>query len=330
MRPLAAFALALSLAACATARVDAAPKPLFRDPVHDGAADPSLVRDARSGDWLMFYTNRRADLPVADPPDVAWVHGAAIGIARSRDDGRTWTYDGIADLPVTEPTLWAPNIETIDGVHHMFLTVVPGVFTNWNGARRIVHLVSDDLAHWRFLANVELGSDRVIDATLLRLPDGGWRMWYKDERDDSRIHYADSADLLVWTPRGRALGDATAGEGPKAFRWRGATWLIVDHWRGLGVFRSDDAEHWTAQPECLLATPGSAPTDRAKGQHADVVIRGDRAFLFYFTHQENEPESASDPSWARRSVIQAVELREAGGVLSADREAPTFLDLSGD
>ena len=59
----------------------AAPVPLWRDPVHDGAADASTVRDPATGEWVMFYTNRRANLTVADEKDVSWVHGTAIGIA---------------------------------------------------------------------------------------------------------------------------------------------------------------------------------------------------------------------------------------------------------
>lgn len=322
--------LGLAAGACATApNGRPAPKPLYRDPVHDGAADPSLVRDPATGDWLMFYTNRRADLVLAAENDVSWVHGTAIAIARSRDRGRTWTYQGAAQLPVSEPTLWAPNIESIDGVFHMFLTVVPGVFSDWNAPRRIVHLTGADLAIWRLVGDVDLRSQRVIDATVVRLPAGPWRMWYKDETDDSRIHFADTTDLVTWIPRGRALADAPAGEGPKAFHWRGAYWLIVDHWRGLGVYRNKDAQayEWRAQAGRLLATPGAARTDRAKGQHADVIVNGDRAFLFYFTHQENEPENARDPHWRRRSAIQVAELHESNGVLSVDRDAAVYVDL---
>src|ERR1035437_653705 len=52
----------------------AAPKPLYRDPVHDGAADPSLIWNRAEKKWMMFYTNRRADIPNPDPKDVTWVH----------------------------------------------------------------------------------------------------------------------------------------------------------------------------------------------------------------------------------------------------------------
>jgi hypothetical protein len=66
-----------------------APKPLFRDPVNDGAADPTLIWNRDRREWWMFYTNRRADLPGLAANDVSWVHGTRIGIAVSRDHGAT-------------------------------------------------------------------------------------------------------------------------------------------------------------------------------------------------------------------------------------------------
>ena len=36
------------------------PAPLYRDPVFDGAADPSLIWNDKERAWWVFYTNRRA------------------------------------------------------------------------------------------------------------------------------------------------------------------------------------------------------------------------------------------------------------------------------
>ena len=71
-----------------------ADKPLFRDPVHDGAADPVLCWNRAEKKWFMFYTNRRANVP--DTKGVSWVHGTKIGIAESSDGGATWKYRGTA------------------------------------------------------------------------------------------------------------------------------------------------------------------------------------------------------------------------------------------
>lgn len=140
-----------------------APKPLYRDPVHDGAADPSIVRDRHGRRWLMFYTNRRANIRLTDPKDGSWVHGTHIGIAEYRDGAR-WRYGGVAAIPArcTGSTLWAPNVERFGDTYHMWVTVVPGVFRNWNAPRFIVHLTSKDLKTWTCGERLELGSDRVI------------------------------------------------------------------------------------------------------------------------------------------------------------------------
>lgn len=310
------IAAALLLAAAAPA-----PKPLFRDPVHDGAADASTVYDRAAGEWRMFYTNRRADLAVPDK-DVSWVHGTHIGTATSKD-GASWRYDGVAAIPeqCTGPTLWAPEVQRFRGQWHMWLTVVPGIFQDWNAPRFLVHLTSADLKSWQCGERVELGSDRVIDASVLALPGGGYRMWFNDERQGKSIRYADSEDLKKWTLKGTAV--STPGEGPKVFRWKHKWWLVSDAWKGLLVMRSDDGTDWTRQDEHLLAEPGRAPTDRAKGQHPDVIVAGDRAYLVYFVHQGGEDEARADPNWHRRSVLQMVELTEEDGQLSADRNAPT-------
>jgi hypothetical protein len=302
-----------------------APVPLFRDPVHDGAADASTVYDPATREWVMFYTNRRADLKLADPKDVRWVHGTAIGTARSRT-GATWRYGGTAAIPAscTGPTLWAPEVQRFGNTWHMWLTVVPGVFANWNAPRFLVHLTSKDLKTWTCGERLDLGSDRVIDASVVALPQGGYRLWFNDERAGKSIKYADSPDLKRWTVRGTAV--STPGEGPKAFRWRGAWWLVSDAWKGLLVQRSADAETWVTQPGHLLGEPGTRPTDRAKAQHPDVIVAGDRAYLVYFVHQSGEDAARADPAWGRRSVLQVAELEEKAGILSARRE-PTDIRL---
>jgi hypothetical protein len=305
-----------------------APKPLFRDPVHDGAADQTLIWNSARHEWWMFYTNRRADLKSADPKDVAWVHGTRIGIAVSRDRGATWAYRGIATIPygTAEYTHWAPDIVAWKGTYHMFLTIVPGIFKDWNAPREIVHLTSPDLEKWTFVSKLELGSDRVIDPALYQMPNGVWRIWYKDERDHSHIHYADSKDLDHWTAKGAAITDR-GSEGPKVFRWRGSYWMIVDAWKGLGVYHSADLEHWVAQPNNLLETLGTLATDRSQGHHCDVVVHNGRAFLFYFTHQRDADLDPALTNSARRTVVQVAELAESSGELTVDRDKPAYVDL---
>jgi beta-xylosidase len=309
-------------------------KPLFRDPVYDGAADPVVIWNPHVQRWWMFYTNRRANAP--GQSGVAWVHGTRIGIAESADGGATWDYVGTADVELPkeiggeEPTHWAPEVFTSpDGQHHMFLTVVPGIFEDWGHPRTIVHLTSGALRHWSNAVPFELASDRVIDACVYHLPDGTWRMWYNNERDKKSIYFADSPDLNTWTDRGKAAGTSErGGEGPKVFRWQGHYWMAVDIWDGIRIYRSDDALNWKRQEAHLLREPGKGEDDQVKGGHPDVVVNDGRAYLFYFTHPGRRGEEAQrDGTEQRRSSIQVVELKYDDGWLTCDRDQPTRIHL---
>ena len=305
----------------------AASKPLFRDPVFDGAADPVVVWNRGERRWFLFYTNRRANVP--DLPGVSWVYGSPIGIAESDDGGATWRYRGTAriDYDEGENTFWAPDVLYHAGVYHMFLTFVPGVRTDWSGPRRIVHLTSGDLLRWDYRSTLPLASDKVIDASVLHIPGGAWRLYYNNEEDNKSIYCAGSADLFTWQDGGKVIGDRR-GEGPKVFHWKDRYWMIVDLWQGLGVYHSPDARHWTAQAKNLLDIPGHGPDDGVIGNHADVVVSGGRAYLFYFTHPGRRgPDAAKDASERRRSSIQVVELHCSAGELEADRDQPTYIDL---
>jgi hypothetical protein len=318
-----------------------APKPLFRDPKFDGAADPTLIWNRKEGEWWMFYTNRRANLTgaeaVTDPKDVSWMHGTHIGIAVSRDNGATWLYHGVAKIKFGKKdyTQWAPDIVYDHGKYHMFLVVVPGTFKDWNAPRYIEHFVSSNLERWHFVGRVDTGSDRIIDPTLIHVKDSKgsdnlWRMWYKDELDKSHIYYADSVDLNDWKPKGAAITDRSS-EGPKVFRWKQQNWMIVDSWKGLSVYRSSgptDFVHWTPQPDNILETPGHQPTDRNEGHHCDVVVSEGSAFIFYFTHQMGADLDKSLAFSERRTVIQVAELHESDGVITVDRDAPTHVYLA--
>lgn len=192
--------------------------------------------------------------------------------------------------------------------YHMFLTFVPGIFTNWAHPREIVHLTSKDGIKWNTVGRVDLKSDKVIDACVIRLSDGRWRMWYKDERNPKPLCYADSPDLQNWIPRGNAVTNFT-GEGPKVFRWKGKYWLIADCWRnGMRVWNSDDCTDWKMQDAVLF------------GNHGDAVVSGDRAWWFYFAGPHDLPGS-------RRTAINVAEFSMVNGELIADAYAPAYVRL---
>lgn len=313
------------------------PAPLFTDPIHLAATDPAVV-EGPDGRWWMFYTQRRAgDLG----PGVTWVHGTDIGTAISDDGGLSWNYDGVVagiDPYDGRNTLWAPEVIFAESRFHMFVSHVMGVPSRWGGHdRHVLHHVSDDLVHWSFCGVVPLSSDRVIDAAVHPRPDGGYRIWFKDESNHSWTWAADSDDLDHWGPS-RAVITGDGHEGPNVFELGGTFWLITDEWRGLAVYRSDDLDGW--QPQGLiLHRAGHRTWDETIGRHADVVVGRDAdgsevAWIFYFTHRvEREDELAlpqDDLATAiedHRTAIQVAEIHVVDGLLVCDRDAPVDLDL---
>jgi hypothetical protein len=256
----------------------------------------------------------------------AWVHGTDIGIASSRDQGQSWLYRGVLqglEFEKGRNTFWAPEILWHDGLYHMYVSYVPGVPIDWSGTRHIVHMTSQDLWQWRFESRLALSSERVIDACVFRIPNGQWRMWYKDETNDAHTYMAESRDLYQWQVRGPVITDCPH-EGPNVFFWKGQYWMVTDTWKGLGVYRSQDLEHWERQAD-ILGEPGIRPDDGTNGLHADVLVQGERAYIFYFTHPERAmTDDRHDPQsyTFKRTSIQVAELELREGVLACDRNKP--------
>ncbi|HEX7712565.1 MAG TPA: glycosyl hydrolase [Bacillota bacterium] len=297
--------------------------PLFRDPIYDGAADPTIIWNSEETSWWILYTNRRANVPSFG---VSWVHGTDIGVASSTDGGQNWLYRGTVSGLKFEPgrnTFWAPEVIRHEGIYHMYVSYVKGVPSNWEWDREIIHYTSKDLWNWKFESKLKLSSDRVIDACVCKLPDGIWRMWYKDEVHNSFTCAADSKDLYNW----EVVGPVITGiphEGPNVFYWKGKYWMIADFWRGLMVQRSDDGVNWVRQRD-ILDKPGNRKDDNAYGQHPDILVLGDNAYIFYFTHpgacdQQNIEEEMSYER--KRTSLQVAKLELNGDELVCKRDEP--------
>lgn len=297
--------------------------PLFRDPVFDGAADPVIIWNKEEEAWWIFYTNRRAFGPECG---LAYMHGTDIGIASSSDGGATWIYRGIAQGLAYETgrnTYWAPEILENDGIYHMYVSYVRGIPDNWNHPRKILHYTSQNLWDWRFESELKLSSGKVIDACVIRAADNRWKMWYKDELHGSFSYTAYSDDLYHWTVGEAEITDV-AHEGPNVFFFENHYWMITDFWYGLGVYRSDDCRNWV-RCKNILDQPGKRKDDGSIGNHADVLVKNGRAYIFYFTHPEVSCEERHDPDFQweychRRSSLQVAELTTDGEHLYCDRD----------
>jgi len=301
--------------------------PIYRDALWQGASDPAVIRREGTPEWWMFYTQRRALL---EAPGVEWVHGSRIAVAVSTDGGASWQYRGVVDGldPQGDTALnthWAPEVVRFGGRYHMYLSWIAGTPAEWAGhERHIVHFESDDLETWARVGRVDVGSDFVIDAAVARTPDGLLRMWFKDEAADSTTWSAVSDDGYDWRPEGIVI-DGAPHEGPNVFAFGGSWWLIVDEWRGQGVYRSDDGVAWRRQEALILADPGTHPADRQVGRHADVVVAHGEATVFYFTHPDFDGIELAEatPLAARRTAIHAARLTIGEeGELVADRDFP--------
>lgn len=311
-----------------------APKPVFRDPIYDGAADPVVIWNPFREKWWMYYTNRRAT--ETHLPGVSWVFKTPIGIAES-SDGANWSYVGTANFPNLpaeaggeNATLWAPDIVCgDDGKWHMFLSIQAGVAERWGGVPGfIAHLTSNNMQDWEYERRFDLpiGS---YDADVIRMPDGTWRMYYKDPTNRaSTFYYLESQDLYKWGNPIKVL--SRKGEGPIVFRWKGFYWMILCDGRGFTTLRSKDAEQWDLQSGGPLLPDGTGTgiDDKTCALHGEVVVSDNRAYLYYFTHPGRTGENKDKDSYEqRRSSIQVVELQCKDNWLFADRNTPTYVSL---
>lgn len=319
------FILGVLVVGCSGTKKKQADKPLFHDPIYDGSTDPTIIWNRAEKKWFMFYTNRRSN--VHGLKGIESVHGSRIGIAESIDGGASWKYRDTCDIQYhtsSEYTYWAPEVIYSNGLYHMYLTYVPGIFNDWNHPRWIIHLTSKNLINWNFQSKLKLSSNRCIDACVFHLPNGTWRMYYNNEEDNKSIYYADSPDLFKWTDSGEKVIGDQQGEGPNVFYWKGKSWMAVDNWNGLGMYYSDDFANWTRQGKNILQVPGIGADDQEVGHHADIVVSGDRAFIFYFSSGGSRSSAAPK---TRGSAIQVTELKYEDDQIFCNRDEPVFINL---
>jgi len=299
------------------------PAPLFRDPVFDGAADPSLVWHGPEKAWYVFYTQRRAN---QDLPGVSWGFGTKIGIAKSTDRGRRWTYVDTAkglSRGMKEETFWAPHVFEDKGTYHMFVTYIPKVVKAAKGQPVICHYTSRDMITWEYSDTVDVKSDDIIDPAVVKLRDGRWLMVFRDCKRENRTAKVVSADLKNWERLEELTGDGHH-EAPVVLFWKNKFWLFIDEWKGLGVYESDDGIKYTRNG-LILDKAGKRPDDGYWGSHPGVALAGDGAYIFYHVHAGRKigvDTAALDQKGIefKRTSLQVAEIELKDGKISCGRD----------
>lgn len=307
------------------------PAPLFRDPIYDGATDPTIIYNHEEDCYWMLYTQRRSS---AVNIGVSHIHGTLIGVASSKDLVH-WIYRGTLPNLEFEPgtnTFWAPEVIYVDGTYHMYVSYVRGIPTNWNHERYILHYTSTHLWEFTFESMLNLSSDRVIDACVSEIEPGTFKMWYKDEVHNSYTYSAISKNLYDWDVIGPEITDVSH-EGPNVFTLCDRHFMITDFWNGLGVYESNDFTNWIRKAD-ILNTPGMRKDDGQIAHHADVVVSSNQkeAYIFYFVHPEYNPlQMPKDFEMTykeARTVIQVAQITLGADGLICNRDKIFSLTLS--
>lgn len=301
-----------------------APAPLFRDSVTDGAADPSVVWNAKEKAWYIFYTQRRANMEMSG--NESWYMGTKIAIAKSSDQGRTWNYVGTAQgvsRGMQAETFWAPHVFEDNGTYHMFVTFIPKVVKSAKGQPEIAHFISKDMLMWEYSDTADVKSDDIIDPGVVKLRDGRWLMVFRDCRKQNRTAKVVSTDLKNWTRLDELSGDGHH-EAPVVLFWKNKFWLFIDEWKGIGVYASDDGINYTRN-SLILDKAGIRADDGYWGSHPGVALAGDRAFVFYHVHAGRKigvdtPTLDQKGIEFKRSSLQVAELELKEGKIVCDRD----------
>lgn len=305
------------------------PAPLFEDPLFNSAKDGTVVWNRRERNWWFIYMQIRNAFV---EPGAAIHHGTTLGAASSNDGGLTWTYRGTLRGLEWEKglnTFWAPDIVWTGGRYLAVIAYVHGIQPTWQGDRLLLLYTSDDLMHWTPAGRIEgLASARTLDACLYPMPDGMWGMWYKDETRDQTM-FAEGDSKFRFREVGPLDPTAPAAEGPDVFHWKGYYWLLADDctsYNGQRVYRSTDCRNWERRQN-ILDQSGRRPTDAGPAHHAEVILTGDQATVFYWTTADPWTTAQAGQDSRQICYLQAAKLQIADGELICDRNAQFELRL---
>lgn len=332
--------LALLLLNCAEQKLETVPKPIFIDPNYQGSCDPEIVYNALKEQYYIYYTARRSGKQNT-------FLQTPIGVASSKDlvnwsFGGYCQFDGMYDKKDAEATFWAPAIITTKDSLHMFATFKSDTVTTkgpWGGRGSIVHYstaLDNPIKGWKKRKVMHSDTLSTLDASAYWVGDTA-HLWFMSKsalykNQDYTLNHLTTKDFQTWKVVEQPLGDvynkpATEidyEEAPYIFRWKNSYWLMTDPHNGFAIYKSDAATRWEFQGN-ILKNPGTGKMDTARARHGSVLIKDNRAFLFYHVEYKRDYDGQpifKQPLENRKSAIQMAELKIVDGKLVCDRNEP--------
>ncbi len=308
------------------------PAPIYADPHYTGSCDPEIIYNEKTKEWFFFYTGRRP------AQGVAATCGNPIGVAKSKNL-IDWEFkgfckfDGKGGKPDSEQTYWAPGIIVNGNDVHMFVTYKPDATPPWGTGGSIAHYKTniDDLVNGWKRVDVVIDEDNCLDASVLKLDDGRFRMYYVggNENGKKRIKYAESSDLFTWKTKGVVLGDVNNKkvhgygyqEAVYVFRWKKKFFMLTDPHDGLCTYVSEDGITWSYQSQIMNEGESNRTLDWTKARHPSVIVRGNQAFIIYHVEpfRPHKARGANLEKHQRYSFIQMAELKFENETLTCTR-----------
>ncbi|MEO1012085.1 MAG: family 43 glycosylhydrolase [Bacteroidota bacterium] len=343
IRKILCILFATTIMGCAQRQGNTIPKPIFIDPNYQGSCDPEIVYNRSDELYYIYYTARRSGKrnTFLQTP---------IGVASSQDLAN-WKFEGYCrfdgqhDDKDADATFWAPAIIATKDSLHMFATFKPDTLTTkgaWGGKGSIVHYatsLNNPVNGWQKMQVMHADTLSTLDASTYWVDDTA-HLWFMAKNamyktQEYTLIHRTTKDFDAWETIKQPLGDvynkSVTGigyeEAPYIFLWKGSYWLMTDPHNGFAIYKSEDATYWKFQGY-ILKEPGTGKMDVARARHGSVLIKNDRAFLFY--HVEYNRDYEGEPIFKqslenRKSALQMAELKLVKGKLVCDRDKDIVL-----
>lgn len=303
---------------------DCIPAPIYADPYYCGSCDPEIVWNESKKEWMIFYTSRRPSVGIGA------TCGNPIGVCTS-DDLTTWKFkgyckfDGKGGKPDSEQTHWAPGIIINGNKAHMFVTYKEDATPPWGTGGCIVHYeapIDDMLNGWKRVS-VSINEDNCLDASIIRLPNGKFRMYYvgginnPETKGRKTIRYAESSNLYDWESMGDVKGDVNNKkvhgigyqEAVYVFIYNERFYMLADPHKGLSTYSSDDGVTWQYHGQIMKSGTSSRTLDWSQARHPSVIVEKDKPYIFYHV-EPFRPDKASAPKLEKHQRYAFIQMAE--------------------